>query len=199
MSFNRLTIQSLQAERQRAAYAGLSGLGETRIDASYLRPSVDYVRAGDVIRVYIAINPGLYFGGANEAATFMQKIQSSLNVIHAPTDASGYFGSRAWVVDVQARGDYARLADVTSIVLSVAQASGLSVNPGTSYGQFVSKVETTGTTPPTTLPTPGANLPAAGSGIGDSVSSFLSSLTQSPVTLAVIAGAAVILVIAAKK
>lgn len=198
MSFNRLTIQSLQAERQRAAY---SPLGTTRVDTSYTeRPSVDYVRAGDVIRVYIAINPGLYFGGGNEAAAFMNQIKQSLNVVHAPTDASGYFGSRAWVVDVQPRSDYARLADVTSIVLSVAQAAGLSVNTGTSYAQFVSKVESTGTTPPTTLPTPGANLPTgADGGPLAPVTNFLSGLTQSPVTLAVILGAAVVLVIAAKK
>lgn len=200
MSFNRLTIQSLQAARQRAAYMGMSGLGKSQFDAAAYdqRPSIDYVKAGDVIRVYIAINPGLYFGGADESAKFAQEIKSAFNVVRAPADASGYFGSRAWVVDVQPRSDYSRLQDATSVVLHAAQESGLNVNAGTSYGQFVSKVETTGITPPTSLPIPGApsgNTPS----VTDSFSSFFSGLTSSPVTLAVILGAAVVLVIAAKK
>lgn len=196
MSFNRLTIQSLQAERQRVAYSGLSGLGETRVDASYLRPTVDYVRAGDVIRVYIAINPGLYFGGSDEAARFKDKVSAVFNVVRAPSDAGSVFGSRAWVVDVQPRSDYAQLNHAVSVVLNAAQNAGLNVNAGTSYGQFVSKVDVTGTTPITDLPTPGAQIPGAS---GDGITNFFSGLTQSPVTLAVILGAAVVLVMMAKK
>lgn len=197
MSFNRLTIQSLQAERQRAAY---SGLGALKIDSSYdARPTIDYVKAGDVIRVYIAINPGLYFGGSDEAAKFRFEIAKAFNVVRAPTDASGFFGSRAWVVDVQSRSDYSQLTHAVSVVLNAAQNSGLSVNAGTSYGQFVSKVETTGTTPATTLPTPGAAIPGDNDGNANPLGNFFSGLTQSPVTLAVILGAAVVLVIAAKK
>jgi len=223
MSFNRIAIQSLQAARERASrnpllstsdvrgiqnaqtrairnplFTGMSGLGVEFDEATYnARPTIDYVKAGDVIRVYVAIDAGLYFGGGDIGAKFQQELAKAFNVVRAPSDASGFFGSRAWVVDVQPRSDYNRLQDITSVVLHAAQAAGLNANPGVSYGQFVSKVETTGTTPPTTLPTPGA--PASNTGSGDGLANFFSGLTQSPVTLAVILGAAVILVIAAKK
>jgi hypothetical protein len=203
MSFNRLVVQGLSSyASQRAAqalaarrlpeqYRGMAGLGDVSS-----RPSIDYVKAGDVIRVYIAISPGFYFGGANESAKFAQEVAKSFNVVRAPSDASGFFGSQAWVVDVQPRSDYSQLRDAVSVVLHAAQESGLNVNAGTSYGQFVSKVESTGGTPPVDIQTPGAN---SGSGAGDAIGNFFSNLTQSPTTLAVILGAAVILVIAAKK
>lgn len=195
MSFNRLTIQSLQAERQRVVYSGLSGLGTTRIEE---RPSVDYVKAGDVIRVYIADAGGFYFGGgAAIASAFTNRLRSAFNVLVAPAGAGGgvFTNTQAWITDVQPRSDYARLGDVVAVVLHEAQEAGLNVNAGQSYGQFVSKVETTGGTPPPTLPSP--SRPTLDT--DNTVSKFFENLTQSPIALAVILGAAVILVIAAKK
>ncbi len=196
MSFNRLTIQSLQAERQRVAYNGLSGLGAGD------RPTVDYVKAGDVVRVYVFYSAGLYFSSTTIPAAFVQNLRSAFNIVRAPSSAPG--GERAWIVDVQPRSDYNQLGDVVSVVLNAAQRAGLNVNAGASYGQFVSQVETGGTVPPVSLPTPSPDSDAVGRTVwdtptGDSISNFISSLTKSPVTLAVIAGAAVLLVIAAKK
>lgn len=197
MSFSRLTIQSLQAERQRVAYNGLAGLGTTRLDASGDRPSVDYVKAGDVIRVYIADAGGFYFGGgAAIASAFTDRLRAAFNVVVAPAGTGGgvLANTQAWVVDVQPRSDYAKLSDAVSVVLHEAQAAGLNVNAGQSYGQFVSKVETTGGTPTTTIPSPS---PAPG-GTNNSIANFFENLTQSPTTLAVILGAAVLLVVAMK-
>lgn len=196
MSFNRLTIQSLQAERQRAAYTGLGALGST---APNVRPTVDYVRAGDVLRVYIAIDAGLYFGSSSFANTFVNRLKNSFNVLNAPTAVGGGIVVKAtgWVIDVQPRSDYSKLRDAVSVVLGDAQAAGLNVNAGLSYGQFISKVEDAGVTPPVTLPAPAT--PGTNNTVIGAVGGFFDNLTQSPVTLAVILGAAVILVIAAKK
>lgn len=175
-------------------FRGLSALG-----AEDSRPSIDYVRAGDVIRVYVAFHPAFYlFNLGSIGPLFIQNLGHAFNVIRAPAHAEG---ARAWIVDVQPRSDYARLDDVKSVVLNAAQNAGLSVAVGASYAQFVSKVEAVGTTPPASIPTPGesSNGVGSGSGIGDTIGNFFSGLTQSPVTLAVILGAAVILVIAAKK
>lgn len=93
---------------------------------------------------------------------------------------------------------YASAQDVASVVGGAASALGYNVT--SSSGVLVSSGPNAGTgtgssgqvyAPPATSNTPGS--------IGDTVSSFVDSLTKSPVTLAVIAGAVVILVIAAKK
>lgn len=197
MSFNRLTIQSLQAARQRVAYNGLAGLGTTRLDTSGDRPSVDYVKAGDVIRVYIADAGGFYFGGgAAIASDFTNRLRAAFNVVVAPAGTGGgvFTNTQAWVVDVQPRSDYAKLSDAVSVVLHEAQAAGLNVNAGQSYGQFVSKVETTGGTPPVTIEDPNKKPGTPSKSLDD----FLKELTSSPTTLAVILGATVLLVVAMK-
>lgn len=195
MSFNRLIIQSLQAERQRAAYAGLSGLGETRIDASYFeRPSVDYVKAGDVIRVNVVwtrANDWFVFDTASIYNAFRNALGRTFNV-SAMSPVENWTPGGTIAVDVQTRGDFSRLNDVVSIVASNAQSAGLSVDVSRTRGEFVSKAETTGGAPVPTIRDPREQ---SGSGI----ESFFNNLTQSPVTLAVILGAAVVLVIAAKR
>ncbi len=196
MSFNRLTVQSLQAARQRVAYSGFSGLGETRIDASYFnqRPSVDYVKAGDVIRVNVVWNRATGWFVTDTAsiyAAFRAKLSGAFNVA-AMSPAENWTPGGTIAVDVQTRGDFSKLADVVSIVASNAQSAGLSVDVARTRGEFVSKVEETGGTPTPTIRDPREQQ-------SSSIESFFSNLTQSPVTLAVILGAAVILVIAAKK
>lgn len=182
------------------AQRGFAGLGATDD-----RPTIDYVKAGDVIRVYVAIDAGLYFGSSSFSATFVNRLKSAFNLVKPPTGVGGgvFSNTTGWVVDLQPRSDYAKLSDVVAVVLHEAQESGLNVNVSQSYGQFVSKVETAGVTPPITLPTPGLPLGTQAApqqpGIGDGLSNFFGGLTQSPVTLAVILGAAVVLVIAAKK
>lgn len=175
-------------DEAQAIRESFSGFGDTPEG----RPSIDYVRAGDVIRVYVAFNPDWYFGGGGIGAAFAQNLSSAFNIVQAPASV----GSNAWSVDVQPRSDYSKLQDAVSVVLNAAQRAGLSVSSATSYGQFVSKVETTGGTPTTTIPDPG---PGSGSDPLAKVTDFVSKLGQSPTTLAVIVGGIVILVLAAKK
>ena len=194
MSFNRLTIQSLQAERQRVAYSGLSGLGMTKMESAGSRPSVDYVRGGDVIRVNVVwkrATEWFVFDTTPIYTLFRNALSRTFNVM-AMSPVEHWRPGGTIAVDIQTRGDFARLADVVSIVANNAQTAGLSVDVGSTYGEFVNKVEDTGGTPPLTIRDP---MMQPGSGI----EGFLSNLTQSPITLAVILGAAVILVIAAKK
>lgn len=200
MSFNRLTIQSLQAERQRVAYQGLSGLGDANT-----RPSVDYVKAGDVIRVNVAwYRPTGWFADVPALYTaFRNGLAAVFNVVAMSPQEYWLSAGGDITVDVQTRGDFARLGDVVSVVMNRAQAAGLNVNVASSRGEFISKVETTGGNVPATLPDPSRNTTPSPSpilsNVGSTATSFIDSLTSSPVTLAVILGAAVILVIAAKK
>lgn len=176
------------------SFRGFSGLG----DSASERPTIDYVRKGDVIRVFIAINPDWYFGGSGIGAKFTQLLQNSFNIASPPSDVSSTFGQRAWTVDVQPRSDYSKIGDVVSTVLGKAQTAGLSVSSGTSYGQFVSRAEDTGGGKlPLTIVKPKTD--GTDPNEKNSFQDFIDSLTKSPVTLAVILGAAVVLVIAAKK
>jgi len=192
MSFNRLTIQSLQAARQRSSYAGLSGLGDVS------RPSVDYVKAGDVIRVNVVWSRAtdwFVFDMTPIYNAFRDALGRTFNVM-AVSPLTNWTPGGTIVVDVQVRGDFSRLNDVVSIVAHEAQAAGLGVNVAQTRGEFISKVETTGGTSPPTIRDPNkTNDDTASKKIED----FFNSLTSSPVTLAVILGTAVVLVIAARK
>lgn len=183
--------------QQQLAQRGFAGLGETRIGDS--RPSIDYVKAGDVIRVNLVwFRPtGLFADVPALYAKFRSALSSVFGVIAMSPQEYWLSAGGDIIIDVQPRSDYSRLADVVSIVANRAQTSGMNVDVARTRGEFISKVETTGGDVAPTLPDP-RTVPSADNS-GDGIASFFSGLTQSPVTLAVILGAAVVLVIAAKK
>ena len=187
MSFNRLTVQSLQ---------GYAALGSTTLDEKVYqaRPSIDYVRAGDVIRVNLVwkrATQWFTFDMAPIYTAFKGALGNAFNVV-AMSPVESWAPGGTISVDVQTRGDFSRLADVVSVVANRAQSAGLSVDVASTRGEFISKVETTGGTPEPTIRDP-REQPSGG------FEDFFNNLTKSPVTLAVILGAAVVLVIAAKK
>lgn len=196
MPFSHLTIQSLQAARQRVAYSGLAGLGTTKAQTNEGRPSVDYVKAGDVIRinvVWLRASSWFVFDVTPIYAAFRNGLARSFNVL-AMSPVENWTPGGTIAVDLQPRSDYGKLNDVVAVVAHEAQAAGLSVDVGRTYGEFVSKVEGTGGTPPPTI-----RDPTQANNASNTINDFLNSLTKSPTTLAVILGAAVILVIAAKR
>ena len=199
MSFNRLTIQSLQAERQRAAYTSLNGLGKTTLDEATYRPTVDYVKAGDVIRVDLVwFRPtGLFANVPALYAAFRQRLSAHFNLIALSPQEYWLSAGGNILIDVQPRGDYGRLADVVSVVMGDAQSAGLNVDVARTRGEFISKTETTGGHVPSTIPDP-KDTKTENEGNND-LESFFNKLTASPVTLAAIIGGVIILVIAAKK
>lgn len=188
-----LTIQGMRAERER----DFTPFGDS---GTASRPTFDYVRAGDVARISLALDTA--FAGLNTSA-FRQALGASGHVRVVNMDSSGlgtvitgYVGNL--IVDVQPLNDFAHLDDLVRYVAGVAQQAGLNVLLSSTRGDFVSKVEDTSGNVPATIPAPG-NVPGTGNSATDAISNFFSGLTQSPTTLAVILGAAVILVIAAKK
>lgn len=192
MSFSRLTIQSLQAAQNRAPYTAFAGLG-----AADNRPSVDYVRAGDVIRVNLAWDRPVRIFELDQAGLytrFKAALQGKFNVLAMSPQTYWISAGGDITIDLQPRGDFARLADVVSIVAHDAQNAGMQVNVAATRAEFISKVEATGGTTPTTLPDP-----RTGPQIGSESGSFLNNLAQSPTTLALILGAAVALIVAVKR
>lgn len=164
------------------------------------RPTYDYVRAGDVIRVSVfldavfSVPPIGAFRSAIASNSHLRLI--SLDQSQLGTLITGYAG--ALLVTVQALNDFSKLDDVTRLVAGIAQGAGLSVLINSTRGEFVTQVEDTGGSVAPTLPGPGASS-GASSGVSAGVSDFFSSLTSSPVTLAVIVGGAVLLLAAMKK
>lgn len=156
------------------------------------RPSFDYVRRGDVIRVSFEWSNALPANATSER-DFRSALEKSFSVVNFLPSRDWTFGGRI-VVDIQPRSDYSRLTDVTSVVLHDASAY-FNVNNLTARAEFVSKVEDTGGTV-----TGGIQLPATGEGGGaNALSDFFTNLTASPVTLAVVIGGAVLLLAAMKK
>lgn len=157
------------------------------------RPTFDYVKAGDVIRIRLMLDTA--FAGLR-LDEFRNAIGSNANVRLVSIDASqlgmlisGYSGPL--VVTVQALSDFSRLDDVTRLVAGIAQASGLNVLINTTRGEFISKVEQTGGE---VQPSIEENKPGA----SDTVSRFVDNLTASPISLAVIIGGVVLLAFMAK-
>lgn len=197
MSFNRLTIQSLQAARQRAAYTGLSGLGGASDQA--LRGAVvdAVIHIGDANRVF--------FYDARLLQALTDRLNASgFRVLNLDGANLGSFGGGGTIrVRAQINSDgYASASDAASVIAGAAAALGFNVTGSTGVlvstpqgqaGTQAGQMQTGQTFDPSTVPTnkpPNAKNP---------FEDFLGSLTSSPVTLAIILGAAVVLVIAAKK
>jgi len=161
------------------------------------RPTYDYVRNGDVIRVSVfldavfSVPPIGAFRSALASNSHLRLI--SLDQSQLGTLVTGYAG--ALIVTVQALNDFSKLDDVTRLVAGIAQGAGLAVLINSTRGEFVSQVEDTGGTVTPTIPGPSTNQP----GSAPDFSGFFKGLTSSPVTLAVIVGGAVLLLAAMKK
>lgn len=194
MSFNRLTIQSLQAERQRSAYTGLSALDGAS----------DQALRGSVIDAVLTI------GMANRVLSYTRTLTGELtarlnvsgfHVLNIDDSNLALLSGGTIRVRAQVLTDgYASANDAASVIGGAAAVLGYNVTE--SRGVLVSSAPANTGAP---IPTSGAsydpstvpvNTPRGNS---NPFSDFLSNLTASPVTLAVIAGAAVVLVIAAKK
>lgn len=164
------------------------------------RPTVDYVRAGDVIRVGVYIDAAV-FGYSSEFSTFRNSLSFGTNLRFVAMDSSGLSfinNDGVLVVDVQTLGDFAHLNDVVGLVAGRAQQAGLKVLISGTRGEFVSQVEQTGGVPVATLPAPGT-IPSSGSNPIAPLGDFFGGLLSSPTTLAAIVLGVVVLVIAAKK
>ncbi len=177
---------------------GFSGLAGPEQNA---RPSLDYVRAGDVIRIQLYLDAGFstpnIAGLRNAIAGNTHLRLVNLDSSQLATVLGGYTG--ALIVEVQALNDFSKVDDVVTYMAGIAQGAGLSVLISETRGGFVSQVEQTAGTVPSNIPAPGATGASGAGGTGEAISNFFSNLTQSPTTLALILGAAVVLVIAAKK
>lgn len=145
------------------ASQSFSGLGEFGSPAT--RPTPDYVMTGDVIRVQLALgsqpqNPTMtdqlsFDPNAQGVATLRNANWGAvnLNVVGFNNSNTGFFtASPSLMIDVQALGDFAHVADVTSIVSGMALNAGLTVDPNYTVGNFLSQVQNTGAVVPTTTP-----------------------------------------------
>lgn len=159
---------------------------------SNLRPTFDYVRAGDVVRVTIPLQSGIYLAQGDVLSAIANAVRgSNLNYINGSTP--GLFGG-SLAIDVQAGNDFSHLADIASIVQTAAQGVGGIVASGPASGAFVSKVEATGGTMQAQQVPPNTN---AGSHPLDTLSK---SLNMSSSNLLLLGGAGVLLlVVLAKK
>lgn len=159
------------------------------------RPTVDYVRAGDVVRVTIPVPSSIYLSQGDVLSQISNGVRGfNLNYINGTTP--GFFGG-GFAIDVQAISDFAHLADVASIVQTAAQAVGVAPS-GPVTASFVSKVETTGgqiLTPPIPTPRPAATNPASSS----NPLSALGLGTLSSTNLLLIGGAGILLIVVLAK
>lgn len=108
---------------------------------SSARPSYDYVRAGDVIRISLPVGAGVYLVQGDVLSAIADGVRQS-NMTYINGSTPGILGG-GFTVDVQPGSDYAHLVDVASIVQSIAQGQGGFVSGGPASAAFVSKVENT--------------------------------------------------------
>lgn len=183
---NILTVQALTAARQQ----NFTPFGDAR-------PSYDYVKKGDVIRVSLAV----YATGAAslDISNFRARLGSNSSVALLQIDTSDFRGvyiayTGHLIVDVQARNDFAKLDDVVRLVAGIAQGSGLSVVAQDTRGEFVSRVEDSGgKIDPTIRP------PASDDTNSSALDKWFKDLQSSPMSLALIIGGAALLLFAVKR
>lgn len=181
---------------QSIAFNAFSGFGDMDTSGQALR--------GSVVDVYISI--GQAWRVLSYTSTLTRQLVDRLNtsgfqVLNADDHNVALLtgGSMRLRVKVLTDG-YANASDAASVVAGAAAALGYNVTGST--GVLVSAAPSGSGAP---VPTSGqvfdpSTAPNSnqGGGVSDSVSQFFDNLTKSPTTLAVILGAAVILVIAAK-
>lgn len=201
---NVLTVQALTAAKQRNNALALQRANPRAIamvrqhaQSDYTpfgdsRPSFDYVKTGDVIRVslvWFRATGWFVFDTQPIYNAFRNALGATFNVV-AMSPAENWTPGGTITIDLQVRGDFARLNDVVAIVAHDAQTAGLSVDTAHTRGEFVSKVEDTGGAVQSSIPAPGSG--------NNKVEDFLNNLTTSPISLAVIVGGAVLLFVALK-
>lgn len=158
----------------------------------------DYVHAGDVIRVSMAI-PQAGDANSNDFNILISRIPGQLSGYNLGYVASstGWFSTTA-TIDVQALNDFSHLNDVASLVQTAVQSTGAEVS-GAATASFVSKAaQTGGGSQVHTPPAPGQSHSLAqmlGLGGGSTTAGALG--LSSGLLLA--GGAAVLLIILAKK
>jgi|ERR1043165_4945430 len=166
------------------------------------RPTIDYVRAGDVIRGSVTINATLFQYGPDEEARLRNGLAAANLIVRGIsfTTSQGPFWSLVGgptIIEVQTLSDYSSINDVADVMAHAVYDAGYQVNWADTHAEFISKVEQTGVTPAPQIPSPytyGSSPNAT-----DQFSKFFENLTQSPISLAVLVGAAVLLVIAVKR
>lgn len=183
----------------------LSGFSETRLDQS------DQALRGSVVDVVIYVgdaNRVLFYDKALSRSLVDRLNSSGFRVISFDdSNIGGWSGSGGGTIRarVQIMSDgYNSVKDAASVVAGAASALGFNATGST--GVLVSTPQQTqaGTQPgqmqtgQTFDPSMVPSSSPAGVG-GNAITDFIDNLTKSPTTLAVIAGAVVILVIAAKK
>ncbi len=126
------------------------------------RPTPDYVRAGDVVRVsFNYSHPSGWsaislFPVSGPSAAYdplpalAQAINSAPGGLSYVSGQATHAGADALYVDVAVREDHAHLIDISSIVSGAAQSTGLTAISGLT-AQFVSKVEQNGALVPKSL------------------------------------------------
>lgn len=165
------------------------------------RPTYDYVRAGDVLRIDLPWKSArdetwkLYPILRNELA----KIFDVLNLDSSRVNY--FFGGGNIIIDLRPRTDYSRLSDVVNTVLGTAyNKGGFSVDWAGARGEFVSRVEDTAGSLPVTIPAPAITpQPSANNSGSNPLGNFFGNLSESPMALGLILAGVVVLVIAAKK
>lgn len=177
-----LTIQALAAKKQQ----DFSPLGMTSENS---RPSYDYVKKGDVVRIAFSWSNQTPAATSAES-TLRQRLAQYFNVVN-------FNSSRGWTfngnvsVDLQTRSDYSHIADITSIVLHQAEAAGFTVWSGGAQAEFVSKVEDTGGDAKAGIKIPGTD--------PNQLEKLVDNLTSSPMSLALILGGAALLLFVVKR
>lgn len=168
-------------------FAGLAGFG----DAS----APDYVRAGDIIRVslYLAAKGLLPGYGESDFTHFRNAVNGSGGLVFRAMDRNrlNLAGSGQFIIEVQARNDFAKLQDVVGLVAGLAQQSGLYViaNSSVTRGEFVWRAQSGSTSgsgsgnaePAPTIPPPGTNIPAGST--GSTLLNVVENLTASPLVV----------------
>ena len=163
------------------------------------RPNSAYVKAGDVIRVSV-MQDGYWLGYPDQQwAAIAQGLAANFRVLAVDhSQVSALTKGGPVTIEVQTLSDFASINDVASIVQNAVYQAGFSfVEWDQTRADFISKVETTGGNVPPRIPNPYDNYP--GPSAWDHLDKLVTNLTESPMSLAIVVGAAVLLVIAVKR
>ncbi len=177
------------------SFRGFAGLGDSNTSGQALRGAVI-----DAV-IYIGDASRVFFYDSRLLQSLTDRLNSSgFRVINLDGSNLGSFGGGGTIrVRAQINSDgYASANDAASVIAGAASALGFNATGSTGVLVSTPDASNTGTAPGTvqsgqTYQAPGAT------GAVNPIEGFISNLTASPVTLAVILGAAVVLVMIAKK
>lgn len=150
----------------------------THAPSSTTRPSYDYVRGGDVVRVTIPLSSGIYLQQGDVLSAIANAVRTA-NLSYVSGSLPGAFGG-SMTIDVQPQNDFSHLSDVASIVQAQAQGAGGLTTSGPASAAFVSRVESTGGT------IQAASLPPQPDGGGSSITLAQLGLVAAVVILGIV-------------